>query len=198
MRSTARCLMHGLNPSCSTSALPQRIHCTTAAVRRNSAHSMMRIAEARVRSLRSSIAAVAQQPCGGSPREVTEEQCRGEERREPPLEQPRSIESWRVTTLSPQLMSTPGADSHGQTARMSNGVKQHFEYPAFISACRQPLLRFARRCLAHAVDRLLFGAWAQLQLLHTTVQSARRQKRRKTEEAEAEDDDASDEEAAEE
>ena len=78
MRSTVCCLTHGLNSSCSTSALPQRIHSTTAAVQREQC---TKIAEARFRSPRSSGASVAQRRCGGSPREVTEEQSRAEQSR---------------------------------------------------------------------------------------------------------------------
>ena len=72
---------------------------------------------------------------------------------------------------------TPGANSHCQTSWMNIGVKQHFEYPAFLSVCSQSLLWLAPCCLALAVDRLLFDVWAQLHLLQRSRSSSASEQR---------------------
>ena len=84
----------------------------------------------------------------------------------------RPIESWGVMSTPREHASrTPGAKHPLPNNTSQHGVKEHVEYPAFLSACSQSLLWLAPRCLTPAVDRLLSGVWAQLQLLNTTRQS---------------------------
>ena len=81
-----------------------------------------------------------------------------------------------------------GANTHRQTTRANIGVQDYVQYPSFLSARSQSLLWLGPCCLALAVDRLLFGVWAQLQLLnptrhgalgHSQCESVRSEQRRK-------------------